>query len=74
MPVFFVLAARMNTCQLAQIPLLPLAQQILPLDPRFSGLAALSASAPASYALRNQSTSRRALARTRHVRRSNPHS
>src|SRR6202048_414173 len=23
MPVFFVLAARMNTCQLAQIPLLP---------------------------------------------------
>ena len=36
--------------------------------------AALSASAPACCALRNQSTSRRALARTRHVRRSNPHS
>jgi integrase/recombinase XerD len=33
-----------------------------------------SASAPTCCALRNQSTSRRALARTRHVRRSNPHS
>jgi hypothetical protein len=55
MPVFFVLAARMNTCQLAQIPLSP---NKLPLDPRFSGLAALSANASACFALPNRSTSR----------------
>jgi hypothetical protein len=49
MPVFFVLAARMNTCQLAQIPLLP---NKLPLDPRFSGPEAISANPPACFALR----------------------
>jgi hypothetical protein len=71
MPVFFVITARMSTRQLAQILISP---NKLPLDPRFFWLAALSASAPACCGLRTQSTCRSARARTRHPRRSNPHS
>jgi hypothetical protein len=71
MPVIFVVAARMSTRQLAQILLSP---NKLSLDPRFPAPEAVSANPPACLSLRNRSTSRRALARTRYVRRSNPHS
>ena len=43
-------------------------------DPRFSDPEAISANPPACFALRNRSTSRRALACTRHAHRLNPHS
>ena len=66
-----IVPARTNTRQLAQI-LCP--SDNLSLDPRFSGPEAISANPPACFALRNCSTSHRALALTRHVRRSNPHS
>jgi hypothetical protein len=69
--VVFVVAARTNTRQLAQILC---SSDNLSLDPRFSGPEAISANPPACFALRNRSTSRRALALTRHARRSNPHS
>jgi hypothetical protein len=69
--IVFVVAARMNVRQLAQI--LCSSHKFL-LDPRFSGPEAISANPPACFALRNRSTSRRALACTRHAHRLNPHS
>jgi hypothetical protein len=51
--VVFVLAARMNVRQLAQI--LCSSHKLL-LDPRFSGREAISANPPACFALRNRST------------------
>jgi hypothetical protein len=69
--IVFVVAARMNVRQLAQI--LCSSQKLL-LDPRFSDPEAISANPPACFALRNRSTSRRALACTRQAHRLNPHS
>jgi hypothetical protein len=69
--VVFDLAARMHVRQLAQILC---SSNKLQLNPRFSGPEAISANPPACFALRNRSTSRRALALTRHARRLNPHS
>ena len=67
--VVFVLAARMNVRQLAQI--LCSSHKLL-LDPRFSGPEAISANPPACFALRNRSTSRRTLACTRRAHRLTP--
>ena len=69
--VVFVVAARMNVRQLAQILC---SSHKLQLDPRFSGPEAISANPPACFALRNRPTSRRALACTRRPHHSNPHS
>ena len=66
-----IVPAPTNTRQLAQI-LCP--SDNLSLDPRFSGPEAISANPPACFALRNHSTSRRALACTRRAHRLNPHS
>jgi len=71
MPLVFVAAARLNMPRLAQI--LCSCRKLL-LDPRFFAHEAVSANAPACFALRNRSSSRLALACTRHARRSNPHS
>ena len=69
--IVFVVAARMNVRQLAQI--LCSSHKLL-LDPRFSGPEAINANPPACFALRNRPTSRRALACTRRAHRLNPHS
>jgi hypothetical protein len=66
-----IVAARMNVRQLAQILC---SSRKLQLDPRFSGPEAINANPPACFALRNRSTSRRALACTRRAHRLNPHS
>jgi hypothetical protein len=65
-----IVPARTSTRQLAQI--LCSSHKLL-LDPRFSGPEPISANPRACCALRNRSTSHRALALTRHAHRSNPH-
>ena len=66
-----IIPARTSTRQLAQILC---SSDNRSLDPHFSGPEAISPNPPACFALRNRSSSRRALALTRHARRSNPHS